>query len=271
MQQRTRTLAPRSLGEILNETFSIYSKHLRRFLLLVGVVQVPITVLSQLLGGGLTSYIVVGTLGVVGSVVVHAAGVIAVGQQYVLGEIDIGNCYRRVSWRILSLLVIGVVIALASGIILAMAVTGVLLLFALFFLALLLPMIVAVSYMIYWSMAVQAVVMEGYKPIAALRRSFNLVRGSWWRVFGLTIVFGLVGLGLGIIVEIPFAVASRIAAPEDPTTVSSVIQLFGAIAAVVSVPPVLFTAGTLLYYDLRVRKEDYDVETLSREMGLAAA
>jgi hypothetical protein len=33
--------------------------------------------------------------------------------------------------------------------------------------------------------------------------------------------------------------------------------------------PVLFIAGTLVYYDVRIRKEQFDLTVLRREMGLA--
>lgn len=60
---------------------------------------------------------------------------------------------------------------------------------------------------------------------------------------------------------------------------------FLALAAVVQVPLVaralmlgqllgglpFYIAGTLLYYDLRVRKEDYNLTDLSRELGAAPA
>jgi hypothetical protein len=39
----------------------------------------------------------------------------------------------------------------------------------------------------------------------------------------------------------------------------------------VFVAPVAFVATTLLYFDLRVRKEEYDTEALSREMGMVTA
>ena len=37
------------------------------------------------------------------------------------------------------------------------------------------------------------------------------------------------------------------------------------------IAPVTFIATTLLYYDLRIRKENYDIERLSTEMGYERA
>jgi len=43
------------------------------------------------------------------------------------------------------------------------------------------------------SLAVPAVVLEGLSPIGALRRSWDLVGGNWWWVFGVMVVVGLIG------------------------------------------------------------------------------
>ena len=256
--QQPLTLVPRNLGDILNETFAVYGKRLKRLLVMVAVVQVPVTVIAQLLPPGVPGYVVAGAMTVTGMILVYAAGVFAVGQHYVTGEIDIGRCYRRVSWRLMSLTLTALVIVLTVGI-------GAVLFFIVF------PVVVAVAYAVYWSMTTQTIMVEGYKLSAALRRSFDLVRGAWWRVFGFRLVFVLVGMGLGFLVYVPFALLSWIVAPDDATSASLAIQTVGTVAAAVAVPPVIFIAGTLLYYDLRVRKEDYDIATLSQEMGVVAA
>jgi hypothetical protein len=49
----------------------------------------------------------------------------------------------------------------------------------------------------------------------------------------------------------------------------AVLTLNSIVVGVV-VLPVLFTGMTLLYYDLRVRKEHFDLEALTQEMGVAA-
>jgi hypothetical protein len=71
-------------------------------------------------------------------------------------------------------------------------------------------------------------------------------------------------------VTAPFAIASWLA-PGGTTGLTDVIQLLGAVTVSAVVPPVFAIAGTLLYYDLRVRKENYDMSELSRELGLVAA
>jgi hypothetical protein len=47
------------------------------------------------------------------------------------------------------------------------------------------------------SLAVPVVVQEGLSPVQALRRSWNLVGGSWWWVFGVMVIAGIVGGVIG--------------------------------------------------------------------------
>ena len=45
-------------------------------------------------------------------------------------------------------------------------------------------------------------------------------------------------------------------------------KLAGDLIIPVIVPPVLFISGTLIYYDVRLKKEGYDFRSLSVEMGV---
>ena len=60
------------------------------------------------------------------------------------------------------------------------------------------------------TLAVPAVVLEGAGPVEALRRSWQLVGGSWWRVFGITLLAGIVVAIIGGILQIPFRIVGLI-------------------------------------------------------------
>ena len=254
VERQSTTLPARGLGDLLNEAFAVYVKHLWRFIALAAVIQVPITVIVQVAGTGAVAYGLGLALGGLGSIFVYGAVAYAVGQQYVTGHIDIGDCYSRVWWRIVSLTLLALILALsiAAGASLSI---------------LIVPAIALLAYLVYWSVAIPAVIVEANKPVEALKRSFRLVRGSWWRIFGITVVVTLVLIGLGLLIATPFALAPRIAAP----VIGDVFGLLGSIGVAVAVPPLAGIASTLIYYDLRVRKENYDFTTLSQEMGLATA
>lgn len=50
-----------------------------------------------------------------------------------------------------------------------------------------------------WSLALPAMVVERRGPPAALGRSYGLVAGRWWTLFGLTLVYFLVALLAGLV------------------------------------------------------------------------
>ena len=99
-----------------------------------------------------------------------------------------------------------------------------------------------------WILIFPAALLEGVGPIAALSRSYSLVRNSWWRVLGITLVVGLIS---GVI-----------------SIVLGLIPVVGFIIASILVAPIYTIANTLLYYDLRVRKEEYTLEALSSELHI---
>lgn len=63
---------------------------------------------------------------------------------------------------------------------------------------------------ILFALAPQAVVFEPQRPVAAMRRSVRLVRGSWWRVFGITALGAIIGVGLSYAVSMPFTIVGMI-------------------------------------------------------------
>jgi hypothetical protein len=98
-----------------------------------------------------------------------------------------------------------------------------------------------------WGLAVQSVVVDGRRGADALRRSWALVEGSWWRVFGVTIAFNFLAGGIASIIALPFISAAQ-------SSGSAVYQLVGqTIGAVVTAAPVALMT-TLLYFDQRLRK-----------------
>ncbi|MDE3094547.1 MAG: hypothetical protein KGK07_00920 [Chloroflexota bacterium] len=93
-----------------------------------------------------------------------------------------------------------------------------------------------------WLFAEQAVMMEGGDRWTALDASADAVRGRWWRTFGIVVVITLIQLG-------PLLLAT--AATLAPTLVAAVVT--SVVSALVL--PFAVTAQTLLYYDLKARRQ----------------
>ncbi|MBT2524941.1 hypothetical protein J7E91_05680 [Streptomyces sp. ISL-99] len=74
------------------------------------------------------------------------------------------------------------------------------------FLLLLACIPVAVWVWVLFSLAPAAVVFESQRPVAALRRSARLVKGSWWRIFGISMLAWVIAMIAGYIVQMPLTI-----------------------------------------------------------------
>lgn len=301
-QQPTQTFR-RNPFEIIGECFSIYGRHFRKLFLIALIIQVPLAVFGFALGDRLpaaedlqrlqasilgdpraalpesaeystesselpeplTSDEIVGFAISMASLFVvtlmlqtFASGIIvaAVAMQYATGRIDVGACYSRAWWRVISLVILGL---LLFGLVVLM-IAG----FAMF----IVPGIVIMVLIIYWSVDVPAVVIEGRKPISALRRSFELVRGNWWKTFATILLMTLTLIGftimLTLLLSAPLALLGDDGLSETMTQVSS--TLLGMLTNAI-ILPIAATVGALIYLDLRARNEEYGIEMLSEELG----
>ncbi|MGH8971790.1 MAG: hypothetical protein ACRD0C_01110, partial [Acidimicrobiia bacterium] len=115
-----------------------------------------------------------------------------------------------------------------------------------------------------WSLAFVALVAEDLSGTAALRRSYNLVRGRWWATFGVLLIAFIINTVVDQIVSIPFAIGSFFSA--DSVVGFSLSAVANIISDVITTP---FVAAVfvLVYFDLRVRKEGFDLQLLAQAMG----
>ncbi|MEU7602476.1 hypothetical protein [Streptomyces sp. NPDC041003] len=140
------------------------------------------------------------------------------------------------------------------------------------FLGVFLYMPVAVWLMTRFSFAPAAAVLEEMRPVAALRRSAQLVSGDWWRVFGITMLGYLVAGAVGYIIQMPFSMVGMIplfptlmagdGADVDPSQLISAIVVYLIASLVGGLLSAVFQYGfpqlviALLYVDQRIRKEN---------------
>ncbi|MGP3911920.1 glycerophosphoryl diester phosphodiesterase membrane domain-containing protein [Nonomuraea sp. 10N515B] len=108
------------------------------------------------------------------------------------------------------------------------------------------------------------VVLEGKGPIEAMRRSWRLVTGDFWRVLGILLLTSLlVGL-VAFVVSVPFTLAGTLfgmlgTGSVANAVVSAVLIALGATLSAMFTYP--FEAGVagLLYADRRMRSEAFDL------------
>jgi hypothetical protein len=137
----------------------------------------------------------------------------------------------------------------------------------------------AVWFSVSLSLAAPALMLERQGVRAAMTRSFRLVRGSWWRVFGIQFVAGILVLLITSVLSIPFTTIASLASSGGDAANALVsgaaptgwgylviVAIGSAVGSTLALP---LSAGvvTLLYMDQRIRREGLDIE-LARAAGI---
>ncbi|HYA01307.1 MAG TPA: hypothetical protein VEK76_13310 [Candidatus Binatia bacterium] len=112
------------------------------------------------------------------------------------------------------------------------------------------------------SLGVQALVLEKLGPMGALRRSFQLTQGSFWRIFLFYLVMLLVSGIVGELLQALFSIFIQGLSQDTQLMVSS---LAGGVVGILTSPFILILL-TLVYYDVRIRREAFDLEMLAQSL-----
>ncbi|HEY0493389.1 MAG TPA: hypothetical protein VGD57_07975 [Candidatus Dormibacteraeota bacterium] len=120
-----------------------------------------------------------------------------------------------------------------------------------------------------WAPAASVLAAEPVKPKEAVRRSALLVTGFWWRTFGIMIVIALLEFILSLILGLSAGIGILIIPGLDLLARALAVNVVATILGSLVVP--LVPIGyTLLYIDLRVRKEGLDLDSLAKSASDAA-
>jgi len=245
----TYQLRPLSFGEVLDGALVLLRRH---FGLVLGIaivcegIPTAMDVYIDLTGGasqnpGLS--LLDRLLTLVGSVLVTGATVRVVSEAY-LGQSPLfGDAMRFAGSRFGAILGANIM----SGILTVLAL-----------LALVIPgIVVACGY----SVAAEAAALESGSSSDALRRSWELTKGFRWKALGLGVVsiclILVVFLGAGVLGGILGGMMGGL---------DVVLAVIGACVSLL-IYPVISCVFTVFYYDLRVRKEGFDLEMLSQALA----
>ncbi len=116
-----------------------------------------------------------------------------------------------------------------------------------------------------WAFALPVLLVEGTRGRKALGRSFGLVKGRWWRTFGTLVVGFILASIISALVQGVFLVGILVGDDND-----AVVLVLSAIAGIVGLAittPFQAALLTVVYFDLRVRKEAFDLELLAQGIG----
>ena len=284
---------PLGVGDVLDRTFTVYRAKPLVFIGLSAIwylllVLVFVVLAVAIFAGALAAFarqattpspeqIAGAAVGIIGFVLVaivvaiiaisaqSASLVYAASRRYLAKDVAIGESFRAGLSASGRLFIAGVLVFLAI-----VGVWAVLLIVAAitnqglaFFLAIL-AAIVATAYLgCSWLVAPVIVVVEKMGPIAALGRAWGLSGGNRWRILGIQVLLFILNLVLSLLIGGLFG--GLVAAGAQGGTpgqlgVTSIVQSIVNLASTIIWAPVEWIAFTVLYYDLRVRKEAFDLQ-----------
>ena len=271
----TTSLQPMDFTDILDGMFSFYRSHFHLFLGVVavylvlsfGMEQISVFLL-EIEGMSSTSGAIL-VVTVLFSLVVStwvAAGLAYASAHIYLGrEITPGAALQRAWQRLWTYLGSFILWGLVVG---GLTVTIIGIPFAIYF-------------SVRWGLYPLPVLFEGATASHALRRSTALVKDTWWRIFGIMVAVSLISFMINFILEVSSGFLLTwvgVTETETPTGLLDTLrQLFlptpseigwfsYTIRRLVSLSitaltmPIGVIGSTLLYFDLRIRKEAFDIE-----------
>jgi hypothetical protein len=265
-------LRPMTLGEVLDRTFTLYRE---RFLLFVGIVALPDLLLlvfkfgalllengnlkglrpgepsPALIGGILASagLLIVLTFILVG--IAQAATIWAVSEIYLGRPASVRSAYSNSAGRVLAVLGTIFLVGLATGV-------G--------FIFLIIPGIYVACRL---AVTIPVVMVEQESPVAAMERSWQLTEDNAGQMFLLLLLVFVISYAVNMVFQFPvifFTIAATIA--KHPlsmgvTVYSYIAEFIGQVLA----GPIGTISASLMYYNLRVRKEGFDIQHLFSSLG----
>jgi hypothetical protein len=269
-------LRPLGIGEILDVAIKIYLRHFSTFLKIALVIVLPTQVIvnaivasngSDAAGGGPFNFHIQtnpdGTANTPSSAVIGGAiaaaliawlaGTIATGASfkavadgYLGATPDWRTSLRAAGRRLGSLLWIAFLVGLVSGLLVILCVAP------------------GIWFYVGAAVAVPVLFTEDKRGWSAISRSRELVKGRWWATFGLIVIGAILGSVLTFVLQ---AILGGVAGSDAAWPVRFVVGVvIGTATALVTTP---FSAAyhTILYVDLRVRKEGFDLALFAHRMG----
>jgi hypothetical protein len=269
-------LRPLSVGEILDVALKIWRRHFGALARIVLFVVAPVQVISSLLlasalpnseilfnsgsptnttndvfdgGDAATFFAAFGLITLLSGlawVLSSAAALRAVTVAYLGGTPDWKESLRLALGRLGSLVWLSILMGLGVT------------------LGLVLCIVPGIWLAVAWSLAFVALVAEDLSGTKALSRSYNLVRGRWWATFGVLLIAFVLNWVVDQIVSIPFALGWFI---SENSVIGFTLSALADIISNVITTPFVAAVFALVYFDLRVRKEGFDLQLLAQAMG----
>jgi len=239
-------LRPRSTSELIDVLFALLREHYLAFLTITAVGLLPVVALIALYFGiateGVPNWWLIGLIAlaaVVGLVVTQGALILAGSDAYLHDRVDVEETLRRAVRQAPTTF-------FAYVISFAVIMVG--------YLFLLIPGIYAAGAMF----ALPAIaLLEDVSPTAAVGRSFSLTKGRKLAILGSLFLVGLIS---GIV---------RMVAGMFGGIVGPMTGVWAQAAAFLALHPLTTLMAVLLYYDVRIRAEGFDLDFETQSLGMS--
>jgi hypothetical protein len=255
-------LRPLSTSELLDRTFHLYRNN---FVVFAGIAALPQLVVlalqlafsGMIFAGGLSRLTVamvtglwmflIGIVSLVAVEVAHAATVMAVSHLHLERPTSIGLAFASAKSSMGR--VIGISLALAIGI-------------GIGFVLLIVP---GIYLALTWSLSIPVTVLEGGGLNVSTRRSGSLTKGSKGRIFVIYLLILVLAWIVSTLIQLVVVGSLKVVAVNSVssnTALSYALQSAGGFLSTCLVGPLATIALTLIYYDVRVRKEGFDLQLM---------
>jgi hypothetical protein len=270
-------LHPMTFGDILDGAFKLLKANVRTIVLVSAVFLVPVNLVAaffqrDLLGGygllqlandpslvdqaantGPSNALLLGTvIAALASFLItpFVGGAVSriVASSYLGEELDPGPVMRATGRRFLALL-------------------------GAFFFTLLLKLVGALFCLVgalvpmtFFLVTTPAVMVEELGPIQAMARSVTLVRTRFWPVMGIGILSGLLASVLEWILSWPFGIVVSVIGFRWGWILAAIGEILPALVTM----PLVAIVATLVYFDLRIRNEGFDLQMIAAELARGA-
>jgi hypothetical protein len=291
---------PMTVSRIFDATFKIYKHNFVRFLAIIAILYVPISLISIVsvsffksemsapviepipseppegsdeagieseaeyategspqfaepnplaMTAGFVGIAIGGILTLLGHKLYQGALIKSVSEFYLGKDISVAEAYKAVLPKFLRLI--------GAGILIVMVI----------YVGLIFLVVPGVIFGLWFSLTIPIIIVENLGITAAMSRSKQLVKGNMGKVFGV----GFLILLISWAISIPFGYGGTLISllTSQDEFISFLIQnTIGAIGQILAIP-IGAAAWILLYYDLRIRKEGFDLEMLAQSMEMS--
>lgn len=271
-----QTLRPLSVFETIDAAFSLYRKHFKDLIIIAAIILIPLGIISYLVqlptielqntaatfdpnsgelpdfnfGGFFGGIFLTLILTIVGTAILTGSATNVVASSY-LDRLEgwqesMSEAFSKVGKLVGSSLLLAIGASIA----------------AIFCIA---P---GVYLYISWVTAPVTIMVEDEGAAGSLGRSRDLVSGRWWSVFGVILIMVILQIIISLVLGAVVGAGSFFSGPTELITSGDIaLSTVASTISQILIAPFTAVVITVVYFDLRVRKEGFDLDQLARRMG----